>query len=555
MEDTKHDGVLDSKIATAEHEEGILSLNMEELAYGPAGVRGIFTSSYVAFCAAFATIGGLLFGYDQGVISVTLVMDHFLDRFPEVADGAAGSGFAKGLMTAMITLGAFIGALNQTWTADKFSRKYTIMIAVVVFIIGSALQTAATSYAMLVAARFIGGIGIGMLSGVVPLYIGEIAAPEIRGTLLVFEQISIVTGVVVAFWITYGTKDINSAWSWQLPFLLQIVPALFLGFGAILLPLSPRWLATKGREEEALHNLAKLRQLPTTDHRVRQEWMEVIAESKFQKQVLAERHPQLVASESLSSKLKLEVVSWTDCFKSGCWRRTQVGAGLMFFQQFVGINALIYYSPTLFATMGLNHEMQLIMSGVLNMVQLVGCFTAIWSLDHLGRRKLLLSGSIGMAVSHAIIAILVGKFSYDWPSNTSAGWASVAFLMIFMLAYGCTWGPVPWAMPAEIFPSSLRAKGVGISTASNWFNNFIIGLITPPLVQSTGFGAYVFFAVFSLLSFVWAYFCVPETARKTLEQMDEVFKDRGNTADVAKKQQIMSEVIREKTGVNPLAEP
>ncbi|KAI0177508.1 putative MFS monosaccharide transporter [Pestalotiopsis sp. NC0098] len=533
--------------SSAEHEEGQLTLNLDELAYGPPGVRGVFASSYVAMCAAFATIGGLLFGYDQGVISVTLVMDHFLERFPEVSDTAAGSGFYKGLMTAMITLGAFLGAINQCWAADAFSRKYCIMIAVVIFLVGSALQVGAVSYTMLVIARLIGGIGIGMLSGVVPLYIGEIAAPEIRGTLLVFEQISIVTGVVVAFWITYGTKEIEGNWSWQLPFLLQIVPAIFLGLGATLLPFSPRWLATKGREEEALINLAKLRQLPTTDNRVRQEWMEVIAESKFQQKVLEERHPKLVASTTMGDKLRLEIVTWTDCFKAGCWKRTQVGAGLMFFQQFVGINALIYYSPTLFKTMGLDYNMQLIMSGVLNMVQLVGCISSLWTLDTYGRRKLLFVGSIGMTLSHTIIAILVGKFSYDWPGHSAEGWTSVAFLMIFMLAYGCTWGPVPWAMPAEIFPSSLRAKGVSISSGSNWLNNFIIGLITPPLVQNTGFGAYAFFAVFSMLSFVWAFFTVPETAHKTLEQMDEVFNDRGGAADVEKKNQILSDVIREKS--------
>lgn len=145
-----------------------------------------------------------------------------------------------------------------------------------------------------------------------------------------------------------------------------------------------------------------------------------------------------------------------------------------FFQQFVGINALIYYSPTLFKTMGLDYNMQLIMSGVLNMVQLVGCISSLWTLDTYGRRKLLFVGSIGMTLSHTIIAILVGKFSYDWPGHSAEGWTSVAFLMIFMLAYGCTWGPVPWAMPAEIFPSSLRAKGVSISSGSNWLNNFII---------------------------------------------------------------------------------
>ncbi|KAK1468037.1 hypothetical protein CCUS01_06741 [Colletotrichum cuscutae] len=532
-------------VSTEQQETVLSDASLEP--YGPSGFRGIFASRYVALCAAFSAIGGLLFGYDQGVISVTLVMDQFLERFPEVSDHAAGSGFKKGLMTAMITLGAFIGAMNQGWLADMISRKRSIMVAVVIFTIGSSIQTAAVNYDMLVGGRFIGGLGIGMLSMVVPLYISEISPPEIRGSLLVFEQLSIVFGIVVAFWITYGTKNIPNHWSWQLPFLIQILPGLLLGFGAIFLPYSPRWLASKGREEEALFNLAKLRVLPDTDPRVRREWMEIVSEARFQSSILAERHPALVGGGSIASTIKLEFVAWGDCFKKGCLRRTHVGAGLMFFQQFVGINALIYYSPTLFATMGLGHNMQLIMSGVLNCVQFVGVIPSLWTMDRFGRRSLLLTGAVGMTISQAVIAILVGLYSNDWPSHTTQGWVSVAFLLMYMFVFGATWGPVPWALPSEVFPSSLRAKGVAISTCSNWINNFIIGLVTPPLVQGTGFGAYVFFAAFCLLAFVWVWFCVPETNGKTLEQMDEVFGDRTGLDDVAKKNQIFREVVDEQT--------
>lgn len=124
--------------------------------------------------------------------------------------------------------------------------------------------------------------------------------------------------------------------------------------------------------------------------------------------------------------------------------------------------------------MGLDYSMQLIMSGVLNVTQLVGVSTSIWTMDRFGRRPLLLWGSLLMFISHFIIAVLVGKFSHDWPSHRPEGWASVAFLLFYMLSFGASWGPVPWAMPSEIFPSSLRAKGVALSTCSNWFNNFII---------------------------------------------------------------------------------
>ncbi|MCJ1362720.1 hypothetical protein MMC16_001826 [Acarospora aff. strigata] len=518
--------------------------------YGTAGFHGLFTSYYVTLCAAFSALGGLVFGYDQGVVSVILVMPQFLERLPRVSETASGAGFWKGLLTAMIELGALLGALNQGWIADKISRKYSIVVAVVIFTIGSILQTAAIDYAMLVVARLIGGIGIGMLSMVAPLYISEISPPEIRGALLVLEEFSIVTGIVIAFWITYGTQYMAGEWSWRLPFLLQLIPGFILGAGILFLPFSPRWLVSKGRDQEALSSLSRLRQLPTSDPRVQQEWYDIRAEVTFHREVSALRHPKL-QDRSIGSRIRFEFASWTDCFRPGCWRRTHIGIGLMFFQQFVGINALIYYSPTLFGTMGLNHSMQLIMSGVLNITQLVGVSTSIWTMDRFGRRPLLLWGSALMTISHAIIAILVGKFSHDWPTHRTEGWVSVAFLLFYMLSFGATWGPVPWAMPSEIFPSSLRAKGVALSTCSNWLNNFIIGLITPPLVQNTGFGAYVFFAVFCLLSLVWTFFFVPETNGRTLEQMDHVFKDSVSEQEEARRKAIESEIMGNET-ISPL---
>jgi len=142
--------------------------------------------------------------------------------------------------------------------------------------------------------------------------------------------------------------------------------------------------------------------------------------------------------------------------------------------QFVGINALIYYAPTLFGTFGFDTNMQLIMSGVLNVLQLVGVTTSIWTMDTLGRRKLLIIGAVLMAIAHIIIAAMVGIYSDNWPAHKTQAWVSAAFLLFYMIAFGASWGPVPWAMPSEIFPSSLRAKGVALSTCSNWLNNFII---------------------------------------------------------------------------------
>lgn len=193
--------------------------------------------------------------------------------------------------------------------------------------------------------------------------------------------------------------------------------------------------------------------------------------------------------------------------------------------------------------MGLDYNMRLIMSGVLNCLQLVGVASSLWTMDRFGRRKLLMLGSAAMFVAHLIISVLVGKISDNWPTHRPEGWASVAMLFFYMVAFGASWGPVPWAMPAEIFPSSLRAKGVALSTCSNWFNNFVIGLITPPLVQDTGYGAYVFFAVFCLLSGIWTFFFVPETNGKSLEDMDKVFKDISSEAEEQRRERIEREIV------------
>ncbi|KUI74008.1 Sugar transport protein 7 [Cytospora mali] len=515
--------------------------DLQTEAYGPSGFAGLFASSHVALCVAFSAIGGLLFGYDQGIISVIITMDNFLDKFPEVSELAPGSGFYKGLMTAIITLGAVFGAFNVGWISDAYSRKYTIMFSVAVFTIGSVLQTAAVDYAMLVVARLISGVGIGLLSAVVPLYISEVSPAEIRGTLLVFQELSIVFGIIMAYWVTFGTRYIPNQWSWRLPFLLQVFPSLVLGAGTIFLPFSPRWLANQGMDNQCLKTLSRLRQLPATDSRVEKEWLDILAEARFQQQLLIERHSSIM-HPTFIHKVRLEIATWADCFKKSCWRRTVVASGLAFFQQFVGINALIYYSPALFAKMGLDYNMELVMSGVLNVMQLVGIITSIWSMDRIGRRTLLLGGSIAMLTCHLVVAGLVGRFSGDWSAHRAESWVSVAFLLAFTFIYGCSWGPVGWAMPAEIFPSSLRAKGVATTVCFNWISNFVVGLITPSLVQTTNYGTYIFFAAFCGLAYIFTFYCVPETKGRSLEEMDQVFGDRTASGDMERKCRVLEEV-------------
>ncbi|KAK5951431.1 hypothetical protein OHC33_007487 [Knufia fluminis] len=202
--------------------------------------------------------------------------------------------------------------------------------------------------------------------------------------------------------------------------------------------------------------------------------------------------------------------------------------------------------------MGMNYNMQLILGGILNITQLVGVITSLYTMDKFGRKPLLLFGSITMCICHIIIAVLVGLYFGNWDGQEDKAAVAVVFLFLCMLFFGSSWGPVPWAMPSEIFPSSIRGKGVAWSTCSDWLNNFIIGLITPPMIQNTrGFGAYTFFAVFCGLSAFWTFFFVPETKGRSLEDMDRVFGDQAAEADVIRRAEIMREL---KTSAAPVRE-
>ncbi|OWT41149.1 monosaccharide transporter [Cryptococcus neoformans] len=492
-------------------------------AIGGNGLRDMFGNGLVVAAAFSTCMGGLLFGFDQGILSIVLTMPQFLEQFPDInIDVSSSAAFNKGIMTALLELGAFIGALQAGFVADKYSRKKAIALGSIWFIIGAIIQTTSFSFAQLVVGRFIGGLGVGLLSAVAPMYISEVAPPNIRGALLAMEGATIVIGIVVMFYITYGSRFIENDWSFRLPFLIQMAPCILLGIGLWKLPYSPRWLAGAGRDADCLAALMRLRRLPSSDPRLQAEWISIRAEAIQNREVIIKDHPSL-QGEDFISELKLEVVSWIDMFRPKLIKRTIIGPILMLFQQFQGINALIYYSPTLFEQLGLDYEMQLDMSGVLNISQMVATIVAFFVLDRVGRKPPLIFGSVCNTICHVIVAVIMAKFSHDWVKYHNEAWVAVAFILIFMFTFGVGWSPVPWAMPAEVHSSSRRAKGVAITTCACWLCNFIIGLITPPMLQNIKYGTFLFFGVFSLLSGIWVWFFCPEPMGKTLEQMDEIF--------------------------------
>ncbi|KAJ7189121.1 MFS monosaccharide transporter [Mycena filopes] len=501
--------------------------------YGPAGLAGLWHNYYALLCAIFASIGGLSFGYDQGVIANVLVMDDFLRRWPVTP-------LQKGALTAVLELGALIGALASGVLADRYSRRHSIFAACVIFNIGALFQCLASNLTHLFIGRAVGGVGVGALSMLSPLYISEISPPEVRGSLIALEQFSIVLGVVVGFWIGFFTRNIPSSLSWRLPLGLQIAPGVLLALGAIfLLPASPRLLVLKGRYAEAEASLVKLR--GRDDGLTKIELLEMRVEATLITQ----------ADGVKGSGGGSELAAWGRLLTKKYRARTMVGVLMMVFQQWSGINALLYYGPTLVRSIGLQGDtVGLLVSGGIGIVQFLAVGPAVVYIDRLGRKPLLRGGSAVMAFSHLLIAILVQQCQADWAAHAVGAWVAVAGIYTFTFAYGVSFGPIGWVLPSEVFPLSMRGRGVALSTASNWVNNFFIGLITPVMMEVSPAGTFLTFASACFLAYLWATYSVPETAGVALEDMDRVFGSEIGREDAKRRKEVEEELgLREALAV------
>ncbi|OGM46349.1 MFS monosaccharide transporter [Aspergillus bombycis] len=525
------------------------------------GFALIYQNPYLLGVASFSTLGGLLFGYDQGVVSGVITMESFGARFPRIY---TDSGF-KGWFVSTLLLAAWFGSLINGPIADRLGRKLSMNVAVVIFVIGSAIQCGAVNIPMLFVGRAIAGLAVGQLTMIVPLYISEVSIPEIRGGLVVLQQLSITIGILISYWIDYGTNYIGgtrcapntpytgptkttatfnpytdvppggctgqSEASWRLPFALQILPALILGLGIIFFPDSPRWLAMKERDDEALTALSKLRRQARDSPALVNEFLEIKASIMLENTFARDHFPDLSGFRLHAAQYVSFLTTWAR------FKRLAIGCCVMFFQQFMGCNAMIYYAPTIFAQLGLDgNTTSLLATGVYGIVNCLSTLPALFLIDKIGRRILLMSGAVGTCISLVIVGALIGAYGSDLVKHKSAGWAGIAFIYIYDINFSYSFAPIGWVLPSEIFNLSIRSKAISITTSATWMCNFIIGLITPDMLESITWGTYIFFAAFCLLALAFTFFCIPETRGKTLEDMDLIF---GDTAAHEEKQRIV----------------
>lgn len=500
---------------------------------GASGWAGLVRNRKIFSITVFASQGGLLYGYNQGVFSGVLGMYTFDQRM----HSAVSDPGKKGWLVAILELGAWFGVLASGYLADKLSRKFTIFLAAVVFSVGVIVQTAAKEPSSIYGGRFVAGLGLGSSSMAVPLYNAELAPPEVRGSLVALQQLAIMFGVMISLWIDYGTNYIGgtgqgqSEAAWRIPLALQLVPAIMLGCGILFMPFSPRWLINQGRDEEALTVLSNLRVLPKDNDLVRTEFLEIKAQYLFEKEISEAKFPQY-QDPSFISQFQLGLHSYLSLIldRNLLWRVT-VGSLTMFFQQWTGVNAILYYAPSVFKSLGLTgNTLSLLATGVVGIITFLGTIPAVLFTDQLGRKPILISGAFLMATCHIIIAILTSIFHNSWQSHIAAGWVACAFVWIFALCFSYSWGPCSWIIITEIFPLSVRSKGLSIAVSANWMNHFIIGQVTPSMLQHLGYGTFIFFGIFSFLGGCFIMFLVPETKGVNLEEMEELF---GNSTNLA----------------------
>ncbi|KAK2031941.1 hexose transporter [Colletotrichum zoysiae] len=518
------------------------ALQRRQALMGASGARALVKNWKVARIAAFACIGGVLYGYNQGMFSGILAMPSFEKHM----EGYTKNQTQKGWLTAILELGAWVGAVLSGFIAEVCSRKYGVLIATGVFILGVVVQITSISggHESILGGRFITGMGVGSLSMIVPLYNSECAPPEVRGALVALQQLAITFGIMVSFWIdgcNYiggTTEETQSDAAWLVPISLQLGPAIILFIGMIWMPFSPRWLIHHGREEEARRVLADLRDLPENHELIELEFLEIKAQSLFEKRSTAEHFPHLRELNAWNT-FKLQFVAIKALFQTkAMFKRVIVATVTMFVLPLRG--AVLYYAPQIFEQLGLSQTTtSLLATGVVGVVMFIATIPAVLWIDRVGRKPVLTIGAIGMGTCHLIIAVILAKNIDRFDQQPGAGWAAVCMVWLFVIHFGYSWGPCAWIIIAEVWPLSTRPYGVSLGASSNW----IVGQVTPDMLTSITYGTYILFGILTYLGAAFIWFFVPETKRLSLEEMDLVFGSEGAAAaDFERMEEINNEI-------------
>ena len=454
--------------------------------------------AFIGLIVAVATIGGFMFGYDSGVINGT---QEGLNKAFDL------SKLGTGLTVGAILLGCAAGAFIAGRLADVIGRRSVMMIAAVLFVFSALGAGAAHSAMMFILARIIGGLGVGAASVLAPVYISEVVPASIRGRLSSVQQVMIITGLTGAFFANYAlahsaggsTQNLwfdQPAWRWM--FWLQVIPAVIYLFTLLLIPESPRYLAMKGRDAEAEVVLTKLF---GADHA-----REKVAEIRDS---LAADHHRPKFSDLLVGG-KVRPIVWA-------------GIGLAVFQQFVGINIVFYYGSVLWQQVGFSENDSLIINIISGVVSIAACLVTIFTVDKIGRKPLLLVGSVGMAVTLSLMAYAFSTATvgaHGPEMSSTIGKIALGSALAYSALFNLSWGPIMWVMLGEMFPNQIRGSGLAVSGLAQWGANFLISVSFPWMAANAGLPiTYGFYAASAFVSYFFVKALVNETKGRELEDM------------------------------------
>ncbi|CAM3889621.1 sugar porter family MFS transporter [Alicyclobacillus pomorum] len=440
---------------------------------------------FVTLVSIVAAIGGLLFGYDTAVISGAIGFMQQKFNLDSVMTGWAVS---------CLMIGAIIGAGFAGALSDRFGRKRMLVLAAILFSVGSIGSAIPTTISQFVVARVVGGIGIGVSSTLVPLYIAEIAPARYRGRLVSLNQLAIVIGISAIYFVNRTVAnaggpawDISTGWRWM--FGLGIAPGLVFMLLLLLVPESPRWLEKQGRGDTAIRILERINGL-------QQAQLEI---------------------EDIRESLKNETGSMGQLFQGGFRIALLVGVVLAILQQVTGINAIMYYAPEIFKKTGAGTDASLTQTIIVGAVNLIFTLVSLWLIDRVGRKVLLLIGSALMAISLLVVG-------YAFHTGNTAGPLVLVFVLLFVAAFAVSFGPIVWLIIAEIFPTRIRGRATAIASVALWAADYVVSQTFPVLLSGVGSAiTFWMFAIMSIIAFLFTLSVVPETKGRSLEDIERMW--------------------------------
>ncbi|KAJ6719200.1 SOLUTE CARRIER FAMILY 2 FACILITATED GLUCOSE TRANSPORTER [Salix purpurea] len=463
----------------------------------------------VILSCIMAATGGLMFGYDVGVSGGVTAMPDFLEKFfPEVygktQDPNLNSNYCKydnqslQMFTSSLYLAGLVATFFASWTTRNLGRKPTMLIAGVFFLVGVVINAAAQDLAMLIVGRVLLGCGVGFANQAVPLFLSEIAPTRIRGGLNILFQLNVTIGILFANLVNYGTAKIKGGWGWRLSLGLAGFPAILLTAGALLVLETPNSLIERDRLDEGKTVLRKIR---GTDN-IEPEFLEIVEASRMSKEV---KHP------------------FRNLLKRRNWPQLAITVAMQIFQQFTGINAIMFYAPVLFDTVGFGSDASLYSAVIIGAVNVVSTGVSIYSVDKVGRRMLLLEAGVQMFFAQVVIAIILGIKVKDNSSDLHRGFGILVVLMVctFVSAFAWSWGPLGWLIPSETFPLETRSAGQSVTVCVNLIFTFVMAQAFLSMLCTLKYGIFLFFSAWVLIMSIFVVFLLPETKNIPIEEMTE----------------------------------